>query len=98
LSGIFFRCSRTNHSNGEEIMSTLPPSGDLRFSSPVIAHRNAVGGHCDIRQFRHNRLRQRNEPAGASGSLCDDRPHVRAASAHAGMSAVTLLFETPKDG
>jgi len=76
----------------EEIMSTLPPSGDLRFSSPVTRAPHAVGGHCDIRQFRHTDFGSAMSPLVLVDHYVMTGPTFEL-HPHAGMSAVTLLFE-----
>lgn len=69
-----------------------PTSGDLHFSHPVTRAPHAIGAHCDIRQFRHTDF------GGAMSPLVLVDHYVMTGPTfelhpHAGMSAVTVLFE-----
>ena len=74
-------------------MSTpTPGSRGLRFSQSVMRAPHAVGAHCDIRQFRHTDF------GGAMSPLVLVDHYVMTGPTfelhpHAGMSAVTVLFE-----
>jgi redox-sensitive bicupin YhaK (pirin superfamily) len=74
-------------------MSTpTPTSRGLRFSQPVMPAPHAVGANCDIRQFRHTDF------GGAMSPLVLVDHYVMTGPTfelhpHAGMSAVTVLFE-----
>lgn len=67
-------------------------SGGLRFSHPFMRAPHAIGAHCDIRQFRHTDFGGAMSPLVLvdhfvmTGSTFELHPH-------AGMSAVTVLFE-----
>jgi redox-sensitive bicupin YhaK (pirin superfamily) len=74
------------------ISTPAPTSGSLRFSHPVTRAPHAVGAHCDIRQFRHTDF------GGAMSPLVLVDDYVMTGPTfelhpHAGMSAVTVLFE-----
>ena len=73
-------------------MSTLTPSGCLRFSSPVSRAPHAVGAHCDIRQFRHTDFGSAMSPLVLVDHFVMTGPTFEL-HPHAGMSAVTVLFE-----
>lgn len=64
----------------------------LRFSQPVMRAPHAVGAHCDIRQFRHTDF-----PGAMSPLVLVDHYVMTGPTfelhPHAGMSAVTVLFE-----
>jgi redox-sensitive bicupin YhaK (pirin superfamily) len=75
-------------------MSTPTPiaRGGLHFSQPVMRAPHPVGAHCDIRQFRHTDF------GGAMSPLVLVDHYVMTGPTfelhpHAGMSAVTVLFE-----
>ena len=73
-------------------MSTQASSGDLRFSSPVTRAPHAVGAHCDIRQFRHTDVGSAMSPLVLVDHFAMTGPTFEL-HPHAGMSAVTVLFE-----
>ena len=73
-------------------MSTQPSSGGMRFSSPVTREPQAVGAHCDIRQFRHTDFGSAMSPLVLVDHFAMTGPTFEL-HPHAGMSAVTVLFE-----
>ena len=85
-------CSAQNRFEPEETMSTQPSSGGLRFSSPVLREPQAVGAHCDIRQFRHTDFGSAMSPLVLVDHFAMTGPTFEL-HPHAGMSAVTVLFE-----
>jgi len=73
-------------------MSDRASSGGLRFSSPVTRAPHAVGAHCDIRQFRHTDFGSAMSPLVLVDHFAMTGPTFEL-HPHAGMSAVTVLFE-----
>ena len=73
-------------------MSTQPSSGGLRFSAPVRRAPHAVGAHCHIRQFRHTDFGSAMSPLVLVDHFAMTGPTFEL-HPHAGMSAVTVLFE-----
>lgn len=73
-------------------MSTAPTSGGLRFSHPVTRAPHAVGAQCDIRQFRHTDFGSAMSPLVLVDHFVMTGPTFEL-HPHAGMSAVTVLFE-----
>jgi hypothetical protein len=74
-------------------MSTPSPSSrGLRFSQPVTRAPHAVGAHCDIRQFRHTDFGSAMSPLVLVDHYVMTGPTFEL-HPHAGMSAVTVLFE-----
>ena len=74
-------------------MSTpAPTSGGLRFSHPVTRAPHAIGEHCDIRQFRHTDFGSAMSPLVLVDHYVMTGPTFEL-HPHAGMSAVTVLFE-----
>ncbi|SFS00615.1 hypothetical protein SAMN05216570_1446 [Dyella sp. OK004] len=71
--------------------SILTPSG-LRFSRVVTREPHAVGAHCHIRQFRHTDFGQAMSPLVLADHFVMTGPTFEL-HPHAGMSAVTVLFE-----
>ncbi len=69
-----------------------PISGNLRFSHPVTRAPHAVGAHCDIRQFRHTDFGNAMSPLVLVDHYVMTGPTFEL-HPHAGMSAVTVLFE-----
>jgi redox-sensitive bicupin YhaK (pirin superfamily) len=92
VSGVLFCVLGLELLEPEEIMSTLPSSGDLRFSSPVTRAPHPVGAHCDIRQFRHTDFGGAMSPLVLVDHFVMTGPTFEL-HPHAGMSAVTVLFE-----
>jgi redox-sensitive bicupin YhaK (pirin superfamily) len=76
----------------EETMSIQPSSGGLRFSLPVTRAPQAVGARCDIRQFRHTDFGSALSPLVLIDHFAMTGPTFEL-HPHAGMSAVTVLFE-----
>jgi len=74
-------------------MSTpiLLPAG-LRFSPPALRDPHAVGAHCHIRQFRYTDFGQAMSPLVLADHFVMTGPTFEV-HPHAGMSAVTVLFE-----
>jgi redox-sensitive bicupin YhaK (pirin superfamily) len=73
-------------------MSTAPTSGGLRFSHPVTRALHAVGAQCDIRRFRHTDFGSAMSPLVLVDHFVMTGPTFEL-HPHAGMSAVTVLFE-----
>jgi redox-sensitive bicupin YhaK (pirin superfamily) len=69
-----------------------PTSGSLCFSHPVTRAPHAVGAHCDIRQFRHTDFGSAMSPLVLVDDYVMTGPTFEL-HPHAGMSAVTVLFE-----
>jgi redox-sensitive bicupin YhaK (pirin superfamily) len=64
----------------------------LRFSHPVTRAPHAIGAHCDIRQFRHTDFGSAMSPLVLVDHFVMTGPTFEL-HPHAGMSAVTVLFE-----
>jgi hypothetical protein len=77
-----------------KFMSTplILPAG-LRFFGPVMREPHAVGQHCHIRQFRHTDFGQAMSPLVLADHFVMTGPTFEV-HPHAGMSAVTVLFES----
>ena len=74
-------------------MSTpIPTSRGLRFSQPVTREPHTVGAHCNIRQFRHTDFGGAMSPLVLVDHYLMTGPTFEL-HPHAGMSAVTVLFE-----
>lgn len=71
--------------------SILTPSG-LHFSRAVMREPHAVGAHCHIRQFRYTDFGQAMSPLVLADHFVMTGPTFEL-HPHAGMSAVTVLFE-----
>lgn len=67
-------------------------SSGLRFSHPVTRAPHAVGAHCDIHQFRHTDFGSAMSPLVLVDHYVMTGPTFEL-HPHAGMSAVTVLFE-----
>lgn len=67
-------------------------SGGLRFSHPVTRAPHAIGAHCNIRQFRHTDFGSAMSPLVLVDHFVMTGPTFEL-HPHAGMSAVTVLFE-----
>lgn len=67
-------------------------SSALRFSPPVTREPHAVGEHCHIRQFRHTDFGRAMSPLVLADHFVMTGPTFEV-HPHAGMSAVTVLFE-----
>jgi len=74
------------------ISTPAPTSGSLRFSHPITRAPHAVGVHCDIRQFRHTDFGSAMSPLVLVDDYVMTGPTFEL-HPHAGMSAVTVLFE-----
>ena len=74
------------------ISTPAPNSSSLRFSNPVTRAPHAVGAHCDIRQFRHTDFGSAMSPLVLVDHYVMTGPTFEL-HPHAGMSAVTVLFE-----
>ena len=73
-------------------MSPSSRSGGLRFSQQVTSTPHPVGAHCDIRQFRYTDFGGAMSPLVLVDHFVMTGPTFEL-HPHAGMSAVTVLFE-----
>jgi len=71
--------------------SVLLPAG-LRFSRPAMREPHTVGDYCHIRQFRHTDFDNAMSPLVLADHFVMTGPTFEV-HPHAGMSAVTVLFE-----
>jgi redox-sensitive bicupin YhaK (pirin superfamily) len=72
--------------------TSISASSGLRFSRPVTREPHAVGANCHIRQFRHTDFGHAMSPLVLADHFVMTGPTFEL-HPHAGMSAVTVLFE-----
>ncbi|WP_233840878.1 pirin-like C-terminal cupin domain-containing protein [Dyella sp. 2HG41-7] len=73
-------------------MNTSTSMNSLHFTNPVAPEPHPVGAHCDIRQFRHTDFGEAMSPLVLVDHFVMTGPTFEV-HPHAGMSAVTVLFE-----